>query len=144
MRSPTLANFQGDFDFTATKGFILRVSAGIDAETRIATWLLQVIDPDTGEQLNDSQRGLLVPDATNADAKRGYVTIPSPPSPMLPPVPKSVPKHACSSTACRRKTAHGLCSALTTKRLQRPACFCGDGALNAQGLVLLASRVIEF
>ena len=57
------AAFQGDFDFTGSKGFVLRVSAGIDAETLIATWLLQAIDPDTGEVLHDAQRGLLPLDA---------------------------------------------------------------------------------
>ncbi|HLF95978.1 MAG TPA: CARDB domain-containing protein, partial [Methylococcaceae bacterium] len=55
------AHFQGDFDFSASRGFILRVSAGVDAETRIATWLLQAIDPDTGEVLRDPARGLLAP-----------------------------------------------------------------------------------
>jgi len=55
------AAFQGDFDFTATKGFILRVSAGIDASTRIATWLVQAIDPDTGDVMHDITRGLLAP-----------------------------------------------------------------------------------
>jgi hypothetical protein len=55
------AAFQGDFDFTATKGFILRVSAGVDAQTRIATWLIQAIDPDTGEVMRDATRGLLAP-----------------------------------------------------------------------------------
>ncbi len=72
-------NFQGDFDFTGSKGFILRVSAGIDASTRIATWLLQAIDPDTGEVLQDNVHGLLLPasDATVANAeqlKKGFVS----------------------------------------------------------------------
>ncbi|WP_346949757.1 putative Ig domain-containing protein, partial [Dyella sp.] len=53
------ANFQGDFDFTGSKGYILRVSAGVDAETGIATWLLQAIDPITGEAMQDASRGLL-------------------------------------------------------------------------------------
>jgi hypothetical protein len=70
------ANFQGDFDFTGSKGYILRVSAGIDASTRIAAWLLQAIDPDTGEVLQDVTRGLLLPVAdANADQlKRGFVS----------------------------------------------------------------------
>ena len=72
-------NFQGDFDFTGSKGYILRVSAGIDASTRIATWLLQAIDPDTGEVLQDTTRGLLLASTdastTNADVlKRGFVS----------------------------------------------------------------------
>src|SRR5204863_3996512 len=37
--------FQGDFDFTGSKGFILRVSAGVDVASHTATWLLQAIDP---------------------------------------------------------------------------------------------------
>src|SRR5262249_138579 len=42
------ALFQGDFDFTQSKGFILRVSAGIDITSATATWLIQAIDPRTG------------------------------------------------------------------------------------------------
>src|SRR5262249_9566582 len=53
--------FQGDFDFTQSKGFILRVSAGIDLSTETATWLLQAIDPLTGQVLQDTTRGLLAP-----------------------------------------------------------------------------------
>ncbi|MFN9747507.1 MAG: putative Ig domain-containing protein, partial [Betaproteobacteria bacterium] len=63
-----LAAFQGDFDFTGNKGFVLRVSAGIDAVSRIATWLIQAIDPDTGEVLRDPARGLLLP---SANGQRG-------------------------------------------------------------------------
>ena len=37
------ATFQGDFDFTNSKGFILRVSAGIDPKSATATWLVQAI-----------------------------------------------------------------------------------------------------
>ena len=56
--------FQGDFDFTQTNGFILRVSAGMDLDTNTATWLLQAIDPNTGEVLQDATKGLLAPGAT--------------------------------------------------------------------------------
>ncbi len=55
------ALFQGEFDFSETEGFILRVSSGIDQNSREATWLLQAIDPLTGELLQDSSRGLLAP-----------------------------------------------------------------------------------
>ncbi|MFO0444029.1 MAG: putative Ig domain-containing protein, partial [Betaproteobacteria bacterium] len=58
-----LAAFQGDFDFTGSKGFVLRVSAGIDAASRVATWLIQASAPDTGEVLRDPARGLLLPAA---------------------------------------------------------------------------------
>ena len=73
------ANFQGDFDFTGSKGFILRVSAGIDVATRTATWLLQAIDPDTGEVMRDNVHGLLAPasagNVANADQlTRGFVS----------------------------------------------------------------------
>ncbi|WP_334407672.1 Ig-like domain-containing protein [Bradyrhizobium sp. AZCC 2289] len=55
------ALFQGDFDFTQSKGFILRVSAGIDTKANTATWLLQAIDPKTGEVIQDPSLGLLAP-----------------------------------------------------------------------------------
>ena len=53
------AIFQGDFDFTKSKGFILRVSAGVDISQSQATWLLQAIDPETGEVIQDPAIGLL-------------------------------------------------------------------------------------
>ena len=70
------ASFQGDFDFSGSKGFVLRVSAGVDAETRVATWLLQAIDPDTGEVLKDAARGLLSPKAgdTSGASTKGFVS----------------------------------------------------------------------
>jgi len=55
-----LATFQGDFDYTQTNGFILRVSAGMDLTTDTATWLLQAIDPNTGEVLQSATEGLLL------------------------------------------------------------------------------------
>src|SRR5262249_26150756 len=65
--------FQGDFDFSRSKGFILRVNAGIDVESNTVTWLLQAIDPDTGEVVQDPHRGLLPPNnAQNAGA--GFVS----------------------------------------------------------------------
>ncbi|MHB8165903.1 MAG: hypothetical protein ACYDDT_03880, partial [Sulfuricella sp.] len=61
--------------------FILRVSAGIDVTTRTATWLLQAIDPDTGEVMHDATRGLLVAaidvsqsKTDSAQQKRGSVS----------------------------------------------------------------------
>src|SRR5262249_46812645 len=51
----------GDFDLRNSKGFILRVSAGIDPKSGTATWLLQAIDPDTGEVMSDRTKGLLAP-----------------------------------------------------------------------------------
>src|SRR5262249_51242710 len=47
------ASFQGDFDFSRSKGFILRVSAGVDVQAATSTWLLQAIDPATGEVIQD-------------------------------------------------------------------------------------------
>ena len=59
-----LATFQGDFDYAQTNGFILRVSAGLDLDTNTATWLLQAIDPDTGDVLQNATEGLLAPGQT--------------------------------------------------------------------------------
>jgi len=68
-----VGSFQGDFDFTRSRGFILRVSAGIDIGSNTVTWLLQAIDPLTGEVVTDPARGLLPPDNAQG-AGRGFVT----------------------------------------------------------------------
>ena len=49
--------YQGDFDFTQSNGFILRVSAGVDLGSHAATWLLQAIDPTTGQLLQNPNEG---------------------------------------------------------------------------------------
>ncbi|QGZ92576.1 CARDB domain-containing protein [Microcystis aeruginosa] len=54
-------SFDGDFDFIRSKGFILRVSGGLDPLSNTATWLLQAIDPDTGELVQNPNLGLLSP-----------------------------------------------------------------------------------
>ena len=65
--------YQGDFDFTQSNGFILRVSAGVDLTSDTATWLLQAIDPTTGQLLTNPNEGLLPPN--NAEgAGAGYVS----------------------------------------------------------------------
>jgi subtilase family serine protease len=64
--------FSGDFDFTGSKGFVLRVSAGIEPLSNTATWLLSAIDPQTGEVITNPDIGLLPPnDATGAGS--GFV-----------------------------------------------------------------------
>ncbi|MBN8490904.1 MAG: LEPR-XLL domain-containing protein, partial [Burkholderiales bacterium] len=68
-------SYQADIDYTYTKGFILRVSAGIDTYQNPAgvSWVLQAIDPLTGELLQDRTRGLLAPnDGLGAGA--GFVS----------------------------------------------------------------------
>ncbi len=65
--------FQNDFDFTDAKGFLLRVSAAIEPESRQATWLLQAIDPLTGELLEDPNNGLLPPNDA-AGSGSGFVS----------------------------------------------------------------------
>jgi YD repeat-containing protein len=66
-------SFQGDFDFTRQKGFILRVSAGLDPLSNTETWLLQAIDPKTGEVIQDTRRGLLLPNDVKGNGS-GFVT----------------------------------------------------------------------
>lgn len=66
-------SFQGDFDFVRSKGFVLRVSAGLDPVNNVATWLLQAIDPRTGEVLQDRDAGLLLPNTTEGDGA-GFVS----------------------------------------------------------------------
>ncbi|MDN5787881.1 CARDB domain-containing protein, partial [Pseudorhodobacter sp.] len=53
--------WQQDLDLSASRGFILRFSAGMDIESRTATWLVQAIDPKTGELLDTAgPEGLLL------------------------------------------------------------------------------------
>ena len=66
-------SFEGDFDFSGTKGFILRVSAGNDPLSNTATWLLQAIDPQTGEVITNPDLGLLLPNNANGDGS-GFVS----------------------------------------------------------------------
>ncbi len=68
-----LGSFQGDFDYTDTKGFILRVSAGIDISSDAITWLIQAIDPNTGTLIQNPTRGLLPPNDASG-AGEGFVT----------------------------------------------------------------------
>src|SRR5262249_2726333 len=65
-------SFQREFDFTQTKGFILRVTAGIDLPTRTATWRFQAIDPATGEVIQDPTKGLLPPNTNGSGV--GFVS----------------------------------------------------------------------
>ena len=57
------SNFSTEIDFTRTRGFVLRVSAVVDLfqSPARASWLIQAIDPLTGEVLEDATRGLLAP-----------------------------------------------------------------------------------
>lgn len=66
------ALFQGEFDFVDTEGFLLRVSAGVDQFSHEATWLLQAIDPLTGELIQDPNRGILPPNNAQAEGA-GFV-----------------------------------------------------------------------
>ena len=66
--------FQAEFNFVETRGFLLRIAVGVDATSNIATWLLQAIDPLTGELVRtESNVGLLPP--TNAQGSgAGFVS----------------------------------------------------------------------
>ena len=73
-RSPaTSRSTRATFDFSRTKGFDLYVSAGVDIQTGIATWLIEAIDPLTGAVITNPNLGLLPPN--NAEgAGAGFVT----------------------------------------------------------------------
>lgn len=59
--------YTADIDFLDTKGFILRVSTGVDLAANEATWLIQAIDPITGQLITDPNRGLLPPNNALGD-----------------------------------------------------------------------------
>src|SRR5262249_53920654 len=76
-------SFQGDFDFTQSKGFVLRVSAGLDIPTKTVSWLVQAIDPATGEVIQDPTKGLVPPNNV-AGPGSGFVTYQVTPQDGLP------------------------------------------------------------
>jgi Ca2+-binding RTX toxin-like protein len=60
-------------DLTATKGYVVDVSAAVDVATGLVTWTFQTIDPETGEAPLDATVGLLpVNDGTGRGD--GFVT----------------------------------------------------------------------
>ncbi|MCI0535453.1 MAG: putative Ig domain-containing protein, partial [Verrucomicrobiales bacterium] len=64
---PDRASFTGEFDFSETLGYVVQITAGVDVESRLATWLIRAIDPDTGLTLRgrnlqtNQPQGLLLP-----------------------------------------------------------------------------------
>ncbi|RLB90874.1 MAG: hypothetical protein DRH50_11770, partial [Deltaproteobacteria bacterium] len=60
------ASFSGDFDFVDERGFVLRVTAGVDVVSRIAIWTFNALDPQTGELISDPDKGLLLPNTDRA------------------------------------------------------------------------------
>ncbi|MEL6104395.1 MAG: CARDB domain-containing protein, partial [Planctomycetota bacterium] len=58
---PGRSLYQDDLEFAETLGFNVRVSAGVDLQSRSANWLIQAIDPLTGEVRTDIEDGLLPP-----------------------------------------------------------------------------------
>lgn len=65
--------FAGEFDFSQQLGFIVRVSAGLDIASNTASWLIQAIDPFTGEVVTDPNVGLLAPNDAEGRGT-GFVT----------------------------------------------------------------------
>ncbi|MEF8730116.1 MAG: Calx-beta domain-containing protein [Accumulibacter sp.] len=53
--------YQARIDLSATRGFLVDVTAGIDIGTGLATWTLATIDPQTGEPTADVFAGFLPP-----------------------------------------------------------------------------------
>jgi len=68
------ASFQGDFDFNAVEGICSSRQRRHRPNSRIATWIIQAIDPETGEVLQDATRGLLSPNDAQGHGA-GYVHI---------------------------------------------------------------------
>ncbi len=58
---PGRPNFVGEFDLTDVEGYQLQVTAGVDANTRIASYFLRAIDPRDGLPPVDAAIGLLQP-----------------------------------------------------------------------------------
>ncbi len=54
-------SFVGEFDLFESNGYVLQVTAGVDAVTRNASWLLRAVDPRDGLPPRDPTIGLLRP-----------------------------------------------------------------------------------
>src|SRR5205807_4528621 len=67
------AYYTTEVDLRATKGIIVRVTAGVDVIDRRAVWILSALDPETGELVDDPRFGLLPPRGNPEDA-RGSVS----------------------------------------------------------------------
>jgi hypothetical protein len=66
--------YEARIDLSATHGFLVDVTAGIDVGTGIATWTFATIDPQTGEPTTDVFAGFLPP--TDASGRGdGFVPI---------------------------------------------------------------------
>ncbi len=72
--------YQGQINLSATLGVILQVTAGVNAETRKAFWILQSRDPITGLPVTDGIRGILPPNDASG-AGQGYVVFTMKPDP---------------------------------------------------------------
>ena len=55
-----VGQFDGDFDFTNSRGYLIHVIAGLDISTDTASWTIDAIDPLTGQVLSAGALGLLL------------------------------------------------------------------------------------
>lgn len=66
---PGLADFNADVDLRPGNNLFLRVSAHLDKDTGLLTWLFTSIDPDTGEPTDDPIAGFLPPDVHSPEGE---------------------------------------------------------------------------
>jgi hypothetical protein len=66
------AFYQTTIDLTATRGYLIEVTATIDVKSGIAKWLFATLDPSTGEQPLDPTIGFLPPNDASGDGE-GFV-----------------------------------------------------------------------
>ena len=65
--------FQGRVDLPDSTGIDVDVIVNIDVETGVATWILQTVDPVTGEAPSDALAGFLPPNNSEGIGE-GFVT----------------------------------------------------------------------
>ncbi|WP_294533083.1 CARDB domain-containing protein, partial [uncultured Rhodoblastus sp.] len=65
--------YSGLLDYSATKGYDVQVTAGVNVQTGLVTWTFQTIDPATGVPPTDPQLGLLPVDNSYGDGE-GFVS----------------------------------------------------------------------
>jgi len=72
---PNRAAFTGEFDLRAERGIFLQVTAGLDVNTNLVTWLLTAVDPLTGLPATDPTLGLLFPNVDRTQGGSVHYTI---------------------------------------------------------------------
>jgi hypothetical protein len=75
---PYTSSYTADVDLRPDKPLIVRITAGVDVSTGVATWTFRSLDPDTQQPPTDPQAGFLPPDQTPPEGEGSVLFTVSP------------------------------------------------------------------